>query len=93
MDIGNALRRAWRDDIATYAIISNTVKEIYLQKTWVTISIQSVQIKWQKVFIKTWKSLINSELTLISEDIKKASLQKLWDLWIILSESIIFRFI
>jgi hypothetical protein len=37
--------------------------------------------------------LINSELSLMSEDIKKASLEKLGVMWIKLSPDIIFRFV
>ncbi len=89
MDIGNALHRAWRDDITTRSIIANTVKEIYGKD----ISIISVRIHGQKILIKTGKSLVNFELQLMAEDIKIASLEKLWRLWIQLSPSIEIRFL
>jgi len=89
MDIGNALRRTGREDIALRSTIANTVAEKYPHP----VNIHSVQIKWKKVFIKTWKALINSELQRMEQDIKKASLEKLNKIGIILKRDIIFRFI
>lgn len=45
MDIGNALRRAGRDDITIRSVIANTVKEIYKEKSGLEISVDSVQVK------------------------------------------------
>lgn len=93
MDIGNALRRAGRDDITIRSIIANTTQNIYFEKTWVQISISSIQLRWKKVLIKTGNALINSELQLMQESIKKASLEKLWTMSITLSKELTFRFI
>jgi len=89
MDIGNALRRAGREDIALRSTIANTVAEEYPYP----VDIHSVQIKWKKVFIKTWRALINSELQLMEQDIKKASLEKLNKIGITLRNDVSFRFI
>lgn len=89
MDIGNALRRAGREDIALRSTIANTVWEIYHHP----VEIRSVQIKWKKVFIKTGNTLINSELQLMETDIKKASLEKLEKIGIHLKKDMVFRFI
>ena len=93
MDIGNALRRAWRDDITIRSIIANTIKEISKEKLWHEITIISVQIKGKKVLVKTGNSLANSELVFLQWDIKKASLQKLSLMHIKLKNDIVFRFI
>ena len=53
MDIGNALRRAGRDDITTRSVIANTVKKMYSETSGREIFIDSVQIRGKKVFIKT----------------------------------------
>jgi hypothetical protein len=89
MDIGNALRRAGREDITIRAVLAKTISEVY----WREVLILSVKIHGTKIIIKTWKPLINSELFLLGEDIKKASLQKLDDMWIKLSTDITFRFV
>jgi len=89
MDIWNALRRAGRDDITTLAVISNTVKEMYNK----TVEIQSVKLLWKKILIKTWNSLVNSELQLLEWDIKKASLKKLEKLWIKIKKDCVMRFV
>ena len=73
MDIGNAIRRAGREDITIRSVLANTISEIYSHE----VIIESVKIHGSKIMIKTGKPLINSELSLLSEDIKKASLQKL----------------
>ena len=88
MDIGNALRRAWREDITIRSIIAQTVKSIYKRE----ISIKSVKIHWKKIIVQTGKPIINSELNLRKEDIKSAVLKKLWWLGIKLSPEIIFIF-
>jgi hypothetical protein len=88
MDIGNALRRAGREDITIRAVLANTISEVYQRE----VRIESVKIHGSTILIKTGKPLINSELSLLSEDIKKASLQKLDDMWIKLSTDITFRF-
>jgi c-di-AMP phosphodiesterase-like protein len=76
MDIGNALRRAGREDITIRAVLANTISEVYQRE----VLIESVKIHGSTILIKTGKPLINSELSLLSEDIKKASLQKLDDM-------------
>jgi hypothetical protein len=73
MDIGNALRRAGREDITIRAVLANTISEVYERE----VLIESVRIHGKKIIIKTGIPLINSELSLMSEDIKKASLEKL----------------
>lgn len=89
MDIGNAIRKAGREDITIRSVLANTIQELYTHE----VIIASVKIHGNKIIIKTWKALINSELALMSEEIKKASLQKLNMMWIKLSPDIIFRFV
>lgn len=93
MDIGNALRRAGRDDITIQAVIANTVKKVYKETSSHDVSIASVQLKWKKVFVKTWNALINSELQFLEWEIKKASIGKLSSMHIKIWSDIVFRFI
>lgn len=88
MDIGNALRRAGRDDIVILSTIANTVKEIYTKD----VEIQSVKMRGKKIIITTGRSLVNSELQLLEGEIKKASLEKLEKLWIRIWNDKNFRF-
>lgn len=92
MDIGNALRKAGRDDITMRSIIANTTLQLAKDKLSKDITIESVQILWKKIRIKTWSTLINSELQFISTDIKKNSQEKLKKMWIYLSEDTQFIF-
>ncbi len=89
MDIGNSLRRAWRDDITIRSVIANSIYEIYPHE----ITIKSVQIHGNKVIVKTGSSLISSELQLLSWTIKEKSLKKLYSMKIELSKNIVFYFI
>lgn len=93
MDIANALRRAGRDDITIRSVIANTVQNIYSETSWKDIIVQSVQIKWKKIIIKTGIPLVNWELTLMQNDIKKTSLEKLLGMNIKLSSDIVLRFV
>lgn len=89
MDIGNALRKSWREDITILAVVSNTVKAVYGKD----IEIQSVKILGKKVIIKTWNSLINSELQLLEWVIRETSIKKLTIMWVNISNECVFRFI
>lgn len=88
MDIWNALRRAGREDITIRSIIAKTIRDIYNRE----VPIKSVKIHGKKVIIKTGKPVINSELNLISQDIQKAALTTLSNIWIKLSVDTIFLF-
>ena len=89
MDIGDAIRRAGREDITIRSVLANSIHELYPHD----IMIESVKIHGKKIIVKTGKSLINSELSLMSEEIKKVSLQKLNDMWIKIHTDTTIRFI
>lgn len=61
-EIGNAIRRAGREEITIKSVLSNTIKGEYYRE----IDIVSIQIKGNKVLVKTGSTLINSELTLLA---------------------------
>jgi hypothetical protein len=89
LEIGNALRRAGRENIALHSIIVRSICHIYGKD----IIVQSIIIQWNKVIVRTWKSILNSELMLKNQDIKKESLTRLSKVWITISEKSIFLFI
>jgi hypothetical protein len=49
MDLGNAIKRAGRDDITIRSVIANTIKELYPRN----VSITSVKISGNTILIKT----------------------------------------
>ena len=92
MILWDSLRRMWRDTIILPSVIAKTTQEIYKEKTGMNVQVQSVVIKWNICRIKIQNPLIASELSLISEDIKKASYEKLLKLGIHIPNNIILRF-
>ncbi len=89
MDIGNALRRSWIDDIT----IRSTISRVVASSLEYDVTVLSVKIHGNIIRVRTDNPLINSELSLKSGDIKKASLEKLWAMGIQLWKNIKFRFI
>lgn len=89
MDIGNALRRAGRDDITIRSIIANTIRDEYTHE----VSIRSVKIHGNKIIVATWNPLINSELSLLSWKIKENIYKKSATLWLKIWANINLRFI
>ena len=73
MDLGNALKRAGRDDITIRSVIANTVQEIYPR----SITISSVQIRGKTILVKTGNPLINSELNMMRQKIQDSCFIKL----------------
>lgn len=82
MDIGNALRKAGKEKLTTQSIIANSIQKYYEEKTGRKIVIQSVQIRWKKILIKTGNALISSELQMMQWDIHPIILKKLSQLTI-----------
>jgi len=81
MDLGNALKRAGRDDITIRSVIANTIWEVYKRK----IEIQSVRMSGKTILVKTWNALINSELQMIWTEVESTARKKLSKMWIIIS--------
>lgn len=89
MDLGNALKRVWRDDITIRSVIANTVKQLYTKK----IVIISIKISGKTILIKTWNSLINSELQMIRWEIEQESKNKLSQMWIHIDKNTTIKFL
>lgn len=79
MQIWDSIRRSWREDTIIKSIIWNTIIEIFKSQKNIDIKDYLVSIKfmWNTILVKTNKSIINAELYLINEKIKKASVEKL----------------
>lgn len=86
MNLSFSLEKSGRKDMVMRSIISNVCKEIYKEKRKRDIEIHAVKIQGKKITVSTWIPLLNSELMMLSWEIKKASCEKLWKLWIRISE-------
>ena len=84
MKIGEAIRRKWKEDVIIKSIIWNSVIDVFNVEKNINITpyLVSIQLKWENILIKTNKPIINSELLLLNEEIKKASKKKLLKIWI-----------
>jgi len=84
MDLSSAINRAWKKEVIIQSIIWNTIIEIFKSKKNMDITsyLISIKLKWENILVKTSKPIINNELYLYSEEIKKSSLSKLEKIWI-----------
>ena len=48
----------------------------------ITSYLVSIKLKWENILVKTNKPIINNELYLYSEEIKKISKQKIEKIWL-----------
>lgn len=78
MDIGNVLRKTWRDEVTIRSVFSNTISKLYNKP----VEIISVRLQSNTICIKTGNPLINSELQLIKSEILENSKSKLEKIWI-----------
>lgn len=84
MDLGKSIRSSWKTEIIIQSIIWNTVIDIFKSKKNIDITsyLVSIKLKWENILIKTNKPIINTELYLYSEEIKKTSSYKIKRLWL-----------
>ena len=85
MDLGNSIRKTWKEDVIIKSIIWNVILSIFKEKKKIDIEkyLVSIKLKWENILIKTNKPMINTELYLINDEIKKASQDKLKKLWLL----------
>jgi len=89
MDLGNAIKRAGRDDITIRSVIANTVTQLYSRN----IAITSVKVSGKTILVKTWNPLINSELQMMKWEIESLSREKLQKMGIILDIETVIKFL
>ena len=84
MQIGDSIRRSWKQEVIIQSIIWNTILDIFKRKKNIDIEkyLVSIKLKGGNILVKTNKPLINTELYLLNEEIKKASQDKLKKLWL-----------
>ena len=79
MQIWDSIRKAWNEETIIKSIIWNTVIEIFKSEKNMDITsyLVSIKLMWEAILVKTNKPIINWELYLLNEKIKKASKDKL----------------
>ncbi len=84
MEIANSIRRSWKEEVIIQSIIWNTIIEIFEQEKKIDIKkyLVSIKLKWENILVKTNKPIINTELYLLNEQIKKVSQDKFKKLWL-----------
>ena len=84
MEIGNSIRRSGKAEVIIQSIIWNTIIEIFEEEKKIDIKkyLVSIKLKWENILVKTNKPIINTELYLLNEKIKKVSQDKLQKLWL-----------
>ncbi len=88
MDIGNSIRRSWKQEVIIQSIIWNTILDVFKSQKKIDIEkyLVSIKIKGGNILVKTNKPIINTELYLLNEEIKKTSQAKLEKLWLYKTE-------
>lgn len=84
MELWNSVRKLGKQEIIIQSIIWNTIIEIFKEKKNIDITpyLVSIKLKWENILVKTNKPIINTELYLISEEIKKISTNKINKIWL-----------
>ncbi len=84
MEIGNSIRRSWKQEVIIQSIIWNTIIEIFEAEKNMDIKkyLVSIKLKWENILVKTNKPIVNTELYLLNTEIKKISQDKLKKLWL-----------
>jgi len=84
MELWNSINRLGKQEVIIQSIIWNTIIEVFKSKKNMDITsyLISIKLKWENILVKTSKPIINNELYLYSEEIKKSSLSKLEKIWI-----------
>jgi len=79
MLISEILNKRNLSNITKTSIIYNTIIEVFLKHKKIDIKDYLISIKeiWNIFLVKTTKPIINTELYLLNEEIKKVSIQKL----------------
>ena len=79
MQIWDSIRKTWNEETIIKSIIWNTIIEIFKSEKNMNITsyLVSIKLMWEAILVKTNKPIINSELYLLNEKIKKASKDKL----------------
>ena len=84
MDIWNSISRSNKEEAIIKSLVWNSVIIVFKEekKIDLTTYLISVRLNGKRIFIKTNNPLINSELFLLDDKIKKLFSEKLKKVWI-----------
>lgn len=84
MQIGDSILRKWKEEVIIKSMIWNSIVEVFHEQKNINVTSYLVSIRLNKntIFIKTNNPLINTELLLLDDKIKKLSSGKLKKVWI-----------
>ena len=88
MDIWEWLIREWKEEVIIKSIVFSTIINIFKEEKKIDISsyLISIQKKGNTILIKTNKPIINTQLLIYSDKIKKISKERLKNVWIKLND-------
>lgn len=84
MDLENTVKQSWRQEAIIKSLVWNAVVEVFKEKKEIDISqyLWSIQLKQKKIYIKTTKSIIKTEMMLYDDTIQKKIEEKFKKIWI-----------
>ena len=84
MEIWDSILRKNKQETVNNSLLWNSIIIIFNEQKWIDITpyLESIKLNWNRVFIKTNNPLINTELLLIDDKIKKLFSEKLKKVWI-----------
>lgn len=84
MYIWDSLRRMWKENNTIKSIAWNTIIALWKNKKKIDIApyMKSISIKWNRLYIKTNKPIINLEINNIKSEIEEEINRKIKKLWL-----------
>ena len=84
MEIWESISRSKREEAIIKSLVWNSVVFVFKEEKEIDIKeyLISVRLVWNNVFVKTNNPLVNTELFLIDDKIKKLFSEKLKKVWI-----------
>ena len=84
MDILDSILRSTKQEAIIKSLIWNSVILVFKEEKEIDVTsyLVSIRLTWNRIFIKTNNPLINTELLLLDDKIKKLSSEKLKKVWI-----------
>jgi len=84
MEIWKGKLLQWREEVIIKSILWNSIIEVFNAEKNIDITpyLISIRLNAKVVFVKTTNPLINTELLLLDQKIKKLFLEKLNKVWI-----------
>lgn len=83
-----SLNKTWKQDQIISSIVYNSIiKDFFeIKKIDITSYIISIKIRWNIIFLKTWKPIINTEILTIENILIQNIEKKLENIWIKIKE-------